>query len=381
MDEFRFKKTFFKLESIEIVDVPESVAKIFKIKNATFTPAPKDKEVVRVTGKTFFVSAGYYIWHFLFDELAAYLYVKKHIKDLNLFWVYNEDIYGNTKEEFLEEIKTRSFYSQNTTGVEVHKYFEDIMKIFGGQDYVFSPKVKDVNYHFDELYIVWDPLTFFKETKHDFLKLGSHWSGVPYAWWGRQNWSDTDRYSGEIFEHQWWRNIGILELRSLFLKELESYPIYPHKKIFISRRDADKRYKIQFAEKDKEFFRYTDPEVNNFIEDYYVSQGYHAVNFEGMGYLDQLNCIRSATHVAGIIGSGFTSMFVAKPGAVLIEILVNKQYNFSYNFLASLVPFKHHRIDIRVLMGSPEKFEEIFKIKNNYINALEESHQKFNPNN
>jgi hypothetical protein len=100
-----------------------------------------------------------------------------------------------------------------------------------------------------------------------------------------------------------------------------------------------------------------------------------------MSYLDQLNYIRSATHVAGLIGSGFTSLFVAKPGCVVTEILVNKKYNYTYKFLADIVPFRLHRIDLRLLVGTPEKFQEIFKLKNDYIDSLEESYQKYNPNN
>jgi capsular polysaccharide biosynthesis protein len=172
-------------------------------------------------------------------------------------------------------------------------------------------------------------------------------------------------------------------MRSLFLKELESYPVTPHKKIFISRRDADERYRKQILEQEKlsSFFRYVDPEINDKIEDYYISRGYYPVNFEGMSYLDQLNYIKNATHVAGLIGSGFTSLFVAKQGCIVTEILVNKKYNFTYKFLADLVPFKFNRLDLRLLVGAPEKFEEVFKLKTRYIDSLEESYEKYNPNN
>jgi len=374
----RGAKVPFDIESIETVDVPESVGKIFKLTNVNYTPTP-GKEVVNVTGKTMFVRAGYYIWHYLFDELAAYLYIKKHVKDLNLMWVYEADIQSNTQKEFLEEIKTRSFHEENTNGIEVHKYFEDIMKIFPGQDYVFCPKGSDTNYHFDEVYLIWDPLNFFIEKKYKFLDMGSHWSGIPYAWWARLNWQEPDKFSGDIFEHQWWRFIGLFEMRSAFLKELESYPILPYKKIFISRKDADKRYeqKIKEEKERADFFRYVDPETNNMIEDYYVERGYHPVNFEGMGYLDQLNYIRNATHVAGLIGSGFTSLYIAKPGCQVTEILVNKKYEFSYKFLADLVPLRFNRIDLRMLAGNPERLKEIFEIKNNYIESLEESREKY----
>ena len=66
------RKAAFEMESVEMVDVPESVGKIFKLKNVNFTPV-RGGEVVEVPGKTFLVGAGYYIWHFLFDELAAYM--------------------------------------------------------------------------------------------------------------------------------------------------------------------------------------------------------------------------------------------------------------------------------------------------------------------
>ena len=125
----------------------------------------------------------------------------------------------------------------------------------------------------------------------------------------------------------------------------------------------------------------TEMEDNDMIENYYVEQGYHSVNFEGMAYLDQLNHIRNATHVAGLIGSGFTSLYVAKPGCQVIEILVNKKYQFTYNFLAQLVPFKLTQIDLRMLLGDPERLKEVFELKNNYINSLEESNEKHSSNN
>lgn len=365
----RGSKVAFQVESMEALDVPESVGKIFKLTNVNYIPSP-GKEVVNVKGKTMFVRAGYYIWHYLFDEIAAYLYVKKHIKDLNLMWVYEPDIKSNTQKDFLEEIKTRSFHQDNLSDTEPHKYFEDIMRLLPGQDYVFCPKERDTNYHFDEVYLVWDPLNFFVDKRHKFLELGSHWSGVPYAWWARLNWQDNDRFSGRIFEHQWWRNIGISEMRNIFLKELESYPDLPYKKIFISRKDADQRYREQNAENNLSFFRYVDPDINDMIENYYVERGYHSVNFEGMPYLDQLNYIRNATHVAGLIGSGFTSLYVANPGCQVIEILVNKKYGFTYDFLAKLVPFKLIQIDLKMLLGDLERFKEVFELKNNYINSL-----------
>lgn len=377
----RGAKVPFEVEFIEAVDVPESVGKIFKLTNVDYIPSP-GKEVINVPGKTMFVRSGYYIWHYLFDELAAYLYLKKHVKDLNLMWVYEADIQSNTQKEFLEEIKTRSFHEENTNGVEVHKYFEDIMKIFPGQEYIFSPKERTTNYHFDEVYLVWDPIDFFVEKRHKFLQLGSHWSGIPYAWWARPNWQDNDRFSGNIFDHQWWRLIGISEMRKIFLKELESYPVLPYKKIFISRKDADQRYKKQIGDEDRlSFFRYVDPDINDMIENYYVERGYHSVNFEGMSYLNQLNYIRNATHVAGLVGSGFTSLYVAKPGCQVIEILVNKKYGFTYDFLAKLVPFRLTQIDLRMLLGDTERLKEVFELKNNYINSLGESYEKYNPNN
>jgi hypothetical protein len=53
-------KARFEFDSVEAVDVPESVGKIFKLKNVNFTPK-QGAEVVEVPGKTFFVSAGYYM--------------------------------------------------------------------------------------------------------------------------------------------------------------------------------------------------------------------------------------------------------------------------------------------------------------------------------
>ena len=152
-------------EKIELVDVPESYGKIFKLSNVKYT-YNKNLEYKKVEGKTFFGKARYHLWHYLYDELSQYCYLKKHIPDLNYFITSPPPFLDCSKLDFFEQLKHISFYTFYPVKPEVesHKFFEDLFKIFVKQDYIYNfENESSGNFIFDEIYFVEDQTDSFQK--------------------------------------------------------------------------------------------------------------------------------------------------------------------------------------------------------------------------
>lgn len=93
---------------------------------------------------------------------------------------------------------------------------------------------------------------------------------------------------------------GIIDVyREIFYKP----DLLPENKIYISRKDARRRYVDQ-----------------DDIEEYFRSIGYNIVELSGMSFLDQVKLFNSATHVAGFSGSGLTNIMFCHSGTKILEI-------------------------------------------------------------
>jgi capsular polysaccharide biosynthesis protein len=68
-----------------------------------------------------------------------------------------------------------------------------------------------------------------------------------------------------------------------------------------------------------------------------------------MSYLDQLNLLYNATHIAGTIGSAFINTFICKENTNLIEIHVKKDYHFSYEYITNMFNINRLEINLKYL--------------------------------
>jgi hypothetical protein len=359
----------WKAESVEVIDTSESFGKIFKLSNVSYTDK-SHKETIHVPGKTFIGLADAYIWHFLYDSIAQLCYLKTKINDLNAFFISPAAMINGTKNEFLEQNKYMSFHIKSDTirKIQPHKYFEDLFEIFVTQENMYN--LESCNFTFEEVYFVYDNVRYFNRIQ-DLLSTGRHWFGVPYAYWINSSWESRAHITRAIFPETWWRSIGILEMRNIFLKKLKDVNIETPKKIFLSRKDANERYKEKGL--GPSFDRYCSDEINEVIEEFFISKGYHSIILEGMGYLEQLNYFKNATHIAGVIGSSFCQTLVCNPSAIVSQIMVNKRYDFTYQFISEMAGYYLNDIDLRSVYPDLNKIKLILETKYGFIEALDRS--------
>lgn len=357
----------WKAESVEVIDTPDSFGKIFKLSNVSYT-RPGHTETVHIPGKTFIGQADFYIWHFLYDSIAQFCYLKNQIKDLKHFAISPNIVESGTKEQFLDQIQYLSFHEKSDTirDPQPHKYFEDMLDIFFTQDMIYN--LETVNFTFEEVYFVYDNLRYFIRI-NELLKTGRHWFGVPYAYWINTSWESRAHVTRGVFPENWWRSIGILEMRKIFLEKMKESPVETPKKIFLSRKDANGRYKQRGM--NATFDRYCSDEIDNLIEDFFVSKGYFPIILEGMGYIEQLHYFKNATHIAGMVGSAFCQTSVCNPSAIVSQIMVNKKYDFTYKFISELVGYHLQDIDLRSIYPDTDKIKMILEKHYGFIESLD----------
>jgi hypothetical protein len=356
----------WKAESVEVIDVEESFGKIFKLSNVSYTNR-EHKQTIHIPGKTYIGLADFYIWHFLYDSVAQFCYLKTKIKDLNPFFISPAVMKNGTKEEFLDQLRYISFHVESDTVRETqpHKYFEDLFEIFITQDNMYN--LESYNFTFEEVYFVYDNVRYFNKIPQ-LVNTGRQWFGVPYAYWINNSWESRAHLTRGIFPETWWRSLGILEMRNIFLKKLKENTTETPKKIFLSRKDANGRYKERGLS--PTFDRHCSDEVDETIEDFFVSKGYYPIVLEGMGYLEQLNYFKNATHIAGIVGSAFCQTLVCNPSAVVSQIMVNKRYDFTYQFISEMVGYHLNDIDLRTVYPNLDKIKLTLETKYNFAESV-----------
>lgn len=364
-------KTTWTFDTVEIIDVPESFGKIFKLTNVKMTCVKKDAKTIHIKGKKFLGEALYYIWHYMYDNLVQYLYLKKHIKDLDYWTFIPHELHDGTREEFFNQIKRVSFHNVKTEDLDPypHKYHEDIFDIFVNQDYFYT--TNNYNLVFDEVYFCFDYQRLFTYDKK-MITSGKQFFHVNYAYWYPDNWEERANKQRAIFNETWWRDIGMLEMKKIFMEKLKDYPTDTPKKIFISRKDSLARHSMLA---DKTAARLHPIALEELVEDCFVNAGYTPLTLEGMGYLEQLNLFRNADRIAGVVGSGFCQTFISNTDSIISPIYVNNNYDFSYDFIVRNTGAKLNNIDIRPLMSQKEKIKMSIEKNIAFMDAYVESRQ------
>lgn len=129
---------------------------------------------------------------------------------------------------------------------------------------------------------------------------------------------------------------------------------YP-KKIFLSRRAANKRYindmnrKMQSAsDEEKEFMlRESSQRVirfNDEIEEIFKNKGYEIIDFDGKAFSDQLNFVAHAEYIAGFTGTNLINIIFANKDTKVIELQTNN-FSMQYEDYARLMGIRYSYIN------------------------------------
>ena len=356
-------------EKIDVIDATDSIGKIFKLSNVSYKTGV-ESETIHFPGKTFIAFSELWIWHYLYDNLAQFEYLKTQIPDLKMRMFCPTSFSGGTIDSFLEECKRMNFHVLSDTELDVqpHKYLVDTFKIFVDQEDIFD--IYSKNMTFDEVYFVIDQQRLFNTVLAEYNE--RFWFGVRHAYWIKDDYEGVAHRTRDLFMDSWWREIGILSMREKLLKELNKINTQTPKKIFLSRKDANERYAKTLNPAVVAIHdRVIKKETDDLIEDYFIQKGYTPVLLEGMGYLEQLKYFQNADSIAGLIGSSFCQTLVCDPKCCVSEILINKRYDFTYRFISDNVGYKLARLDLRKIVDEPDKIIEQLEKHYGYTQVIE----------
>ena len=309
-----FKYQGWKFDTIESIPFDEENFEIIKVTN--LRNVESDNYDFTITEPAFMTPANAAFWHFVQEGLSQYEVISSKINYVKLFF-YDYNL-AATEEKKLKiedycKIKHKHF-----------AYIKDLANIYSYDKYIYmvnnsSIIIKEA-YFINDIGRLMDRETVLKgdlipywiqatDSNADWIDDGTRKKAVPYC--------------GEEYIEDKWQMTGL----SLVKERLRPYfneDINAHKKIYISREDVNKMWSElaptrAFANE-------------NILIDYFVSQGYNKVVLTEYDYIDQINIIFNATHIAGITGSGLFNAFICKPGTVLIEIHVSGNYYWSYQY-------------------------------------------------
>jgi hypothetical protein len=343
---------------ISEIDYSEDI-KIVKISNLKIINT--DAEPIYIPGKTFISSFNYHMHHFLAESIAQYENIKNIIPELKTIFVddapypYWRNSFNDTSGlAFVNDLKTISFGTRNKD-YEPHQYFEPVFNAYSNDGQIYNMNYD--NLFFEEVYFIVDfskiiPKGIFEQ--HNFIPM----------------WMDKDIDVYAKINYNSFMPKGLFKInKTLEFKENHTLP----KKIYISRSDSNERKKKQYVSTATEEKMKHDIEIRVFdneadIEGYFISLGYHSVSFEKISYIEQLQYMRNATHIAALSGTAIINSFACNKDATIIELRVKSGYNHTYKDYHKFYGISKDNnlvIDLRYLNEDPEKILNELKSMSN----------------
>ena len=251
-------------------------------------------------GKWFLMPKGYHYHHFLKEMLAPYLYYKNNIDDsVKVLWI---------------EQPINSPTGQNME--LVNSEIKELLSGFGLE----TLDRENLSFSVDEL------ITF---------GVGPRFLDIP------------NFIKNYIFGNTGYYHFpeGNQELRKFFTPYMIEDSSRP-KKIFLSRRDANKT--IKELDKETDFAnRYLDPEEEQALEQVFIDKGYEVLWLSGMSIFDQISYFYNAEKIAGLSGTNLCNAIFSKNGIDMYEVFANKRYAYPwYKEFDSVIKYNRHVIEL-----------------------------------
>jgi capsular polysaccharide biosynthesis protein len=120
-------------------------------------------------------------------------------------------------------------------------------------------------------------------------------------------------------------------LRSNFLGPGEGASGRPHRRLYVSRRDAQTRRILNEQDLVEQLRR----------------RGFEEVILDGVSVADQVELFAKAAIVVGPHGAGFTNAVFCQPGSALVEIIPDSYFNPCFEVLAGLHDLRYRRLSFR----------------------------------
>jgi len=296
---------------------------LYKIEGLSIENTP-GQSTINLAGEHFLGAYNYYYWHFIHEDLAYYEGLKLDIPNLKLTLI---DLAHLMQDE-------NSLRAEN---VDTYPYLTHFVRMYPQDLYLTS----ETNIRIEVAYFTPTSGDVFRSTKL-FSSRGLYplsmqdcpeyldWSGLP--------WDLRGPYGGK----------GIQELSKKLKLSVQVGSDSP-KKIFISRKDVNSRLRKYVGSPEYEHLLQERLFDDEFLESYFVEQGYVSVALEDLKYVDQVRLFIGATHVAGTVGAGFSNLHLCSPGTKLIELHVLPHYGFDYEYYSRVSGIDYKFVDLRDL--------------------------------
>ncbi len=309
-----FEYQGWEFDSIERIPFDKENFEIIKVTN--LRNIESDHYELVIDEPSFMMQANAHLWHFIQEGLAQYEVISSKVPGVKMFFHdYHLDFAEDNTLGIEEYSKIKRKYSP---------YIKDLANIYSHDKKIYMTKqnsiliketyfINDISRLLDrELILKGDIVPYWIEatdSEGKWIQTGDIKRASPYF--------DPDC----IYDR--WQMDGMHLVKNRLIKYLKEDTSFA-KKIYISREDVNKMWSNLSPE--RSFGE------EHILVDYFILQGYNKVVLTEYDYIDQINIIFNATHIAGLTGSGLFNAFLCKPGTTLIEIHVSGNYYWSYEY-------------------------------------------------
>lgn len=345
-------------DAIEALNLDGLEVPVYKITNLRIINATESEDKKVVEEKVFLFQFDFYFFHQLHEIVGQFEVLKALIPDIRAVFVQQNVNCKN--EEFFRAVSDISYgdTGPKAVGKETHKYFEGLVDLYKKD--AISTEVHNLrlgNYLFKEAYVFFEGgLPLYSERPHGEL---SHKNDLLRAHGHTPYWQEPDYMKSYLDKNHRYYSWHLPAMRAYksrvdsWISENNDLP----KKIYISRRDVKARYEhlvsTQESAESKRFFKSRLFDESEFLEPYFESKGYTVITFQGMPLHDQLTHIKNATHIAGLVGSGFCNMVACRPGAKVYEIHVWPDYWIDYAYLSDMAGAENIKVILKDCNNDP----------------------------
>jgi hypothetical protein len=318
-----FKYQGWKFDTIESISYPEENFEIIKVTNLRNNiPEPYD---FIIEEPAFMMQANAHLWHFVQEGLGQWEVIYEKIPSVKIF-------FHDFEMQSLEE-KTLTIDSYSKVKGKRFTYIKDLADIYSYDKKIYMTAKNSIL--IKEAYFINDISRLIDREQVLKSNIIPYWieaTDEDGSWIDTKGIKKAIPYSSEDCIYDRWQISGLHlvknRLKSYIKENKESY-----KKIYISREDVNEMWSK--TNSSRAFWE------EHILVDYFISQGYNKVVLTNYDYIDQLNIIFNATHIAGLTGSGLFNTFLCKPGTKVIEINVSGGYYWSYDY------FKEFNIEVK----------------------------------
>jgi hypothetical protein len=255
-------------------------------------PSPLVKKQLTISGKSFIIDLiGYSHFHFIYDKIAQYEFIKKYHPDTNLYIVANSG-YFHEKNGLLDDLKALYLIPDS-----------NILNIDSGERYVFK-----------NLFFLW--------STHNVLFKDIFFKDFFDPWSYKK---DFKLYIETIYP--------LLQSR---FRDYIKPQVDTNLKIFISRFN-------QHEEKgrNKNDFRYISRSDEIKLENFFKYKGYQIIVAEDLSLLKQVELYSEAYRVAGLKASGLVNTIFCKKDSGIIAINLDDEYQVWYDYICMFAGLKY----------------------------------------